>query len=125
MANLKVSDLIANAQDLNGIKVINKKMLGMQIDTLKYLCDTIKERLDDFIAVFACINDNKSNFMVCVGTKTIKRGLNAGKIVKSIAQLAGGNGGGKPDFAMAGIKDLSKIDYALSQTEHIIQENLK
>lgn len=125
LANLKVSDLITNAQELNGIKVINKKMLGMQIDTLKYMCDTIKEKLDDFIAVFACINDNKSNFMVCIGEKAIQKGLNAGKIVKSIAQLTGGNGGGKPDLAMAGIKDLSKIDYALSQTENIIKENLK
>lgn len=125
LANLKISNFISNSKDVCGIKLIIEKVPGTSIDVLKLMCDSIKNRLDNFIAVFVCVNDSKAKLMVCIGTETIKKGLNAGKIVKSIAQLTGGNGGGKPDMAIAGVKDLNKIDYALSQVESIIKENLK
>ena len=59
-----------------------------------------------------------------VGKEALAKGLNAGKIVRAVAQITGGNGGGKPDMAMAGAKDLTKVDEALAAVESIIREML-
>lgn len=124
LSKVRINEFIKNAKDIGGIKVISEKVSGMQADALKSMCDAIKDQMDDFVAVFACTNNYKATFIACIGKKTLKKGLNAGQIVKTVAQLTGGNGGGKPDMAMAGAKDLSKIAYALNQVENIIKEKL-
>jgi len=73
------------------------------------------------------IGSDGSKTMMAVGVSknAQARGLKAGALVKKIAAIAGGNGGGKPDFAMAGIRDTSKIDDALNAVEGIVKENLE
>ena len=65
-------------------------------------------------------NKDKISIAVGVGKEALQKGLNAGKIVKEVAKITGGNGGGKPDFAMAGAKDKSKITEALSSVQDIV-----
>ena len=84
----------------------------------------VKDKLDDFILALACSDDQKGNIAVAVGQKTLKKGAHAGKIVKAIAALADGNGGGKPDRAMAGVKNINKLADAISQSESIILKHL-
>ena len=70
------------------------------------MCDQIREQTESMVAVLACVNGEKANIAVCVGKQALEAGLSAGKIVREVAKLAGGSGGGRPEFAMAGVKTL-------------------
>jgi alanyl-tRNA synthetase len=77
------------------------------------------------VAALIGINEGKASVAVTVGKDAMQRGAHAGKIAKAVAIIAGGNGGGRPNFAMAGAKDLTKLDEALKATEGIVQKMLK
>lgn len=90
-------------------------MDGSAPDALRKLGDSVKDRNEDIIALFAGIIGEKGT-LYCVCTKgAVEKGANAGKIVREIASLTGGKGGGKPDSAMAGIGDISKVDSAMNE----------
>ena len=77
------------------------------------------------MAVLVGLYSGKAILNVVVGDKAILKGMNAGKIVKEVAKIAGGNGGGKANFAMAGIKDMSKIEEALNSVKDIVKDLVK
>ena len=76
------------------------------------------------VVVLCGESGGKATFACRVGREALPLGLNAGKIVRAVAQLTGGNGGGKPDMAMAGAKDLSKIKEALAAVKDIVGESI-
>jgi alanyl-tRNA synthetase len=82
------------------------------------------DRNQKAVVVLGGVTGSKGTFACACGKEALALGLNAGKIVKAAAQLTGGNGGGKPDMAMAGAKDVSKIDEALSAVKDIVAESL-
>ena len=88
------------------------------------MCDKARDFSPNMVAVFAGTHEGKANIAACVGKDAVKAGVNAGKIVKKAAQIAGGNGGGRPDSAMAGAKDLTKLDSALAEVENIVANML-
>ena len=77
------------------------------------------------IAVLAGINEGKANIAACVAKDALQKGVNAGQIVRQVAQIAGGNGGGKADSVMAGAKDLNKLEEALASVEKIVANMIK
>ena len=93
-------------------------------DALRTMCDQVREAAPDTVAVFVAVQGGKATLAATVGSQAKAAGLNAGKIVKAVAQLTGGNGGGKPDFAMAGAKDLTKLDEALMAAPSIVEAML-
>lgn len=119
LLNYEMEDILKDAIDLNGIKVLVKK-LNYDVPTTKNLIDTVKEKLKSCILVFATVNDGKAAILSGV-TKDLVGKYSAGNLVKYAATLAGGNGGGKPDFAQAGAKDIEKIDEALEKTKEYIE----
>lgn len=94
---------------------------------LRSMCDKAKEQGDNIVAVFAGVSKEKGtgSFACCVGKDALSHGAHAGNIVRQVAAVAGGSGGGKPDSAMAGAKDISKISEALEKTASIVEEMLK
>lgn len=115
IANSEVSAIFDNAQEVNGVKLVSARMDGSAPDTLRKLGDSVRDRNEDIIALFAGIVGEKGT-LYCVCTKgAVAKGANAGKIVREIASLTGGKGGGKPDSAMAGIGDISKTDSAMNE----------
>jgi len=114
-----MGDLTANASEINGIKVFSATLEGTVGDNLRKAGDDIKSKYDSFIAVLAGHADGKGNFLCICSKEAIEKGANAGQIVKQIAAIAGGKGGGKPDSAMAGIADISKIGEALAALNDI------
>ena len=92
----------------------------MKPDGARNLCDTVKSKYPDSVAVFAAVNDGKLNFVASAGADAVKAGAHAGNILKEISAIAGGKGGGRPDSAMSGGKDLDKVDEALSKVEEIL-----
>ena len=116
-----MGDLTAGASEINGIKVFSAVLEGTVGDGLRKAGDDIKSKYDSFIAVLAGHSDGKGNFLCICSKEAIEKGANAGQIVKQIAAIAGGKGGGKPDSAMAGIADLAKIPEALSALGGIVE----
>jgi alanyl-tRNA synthetase len=95
--------------DVKGVKVIARRVSGLEKGALRGLSDSLRDRLGSGIVVIASENDGKVALVVSV-TKDLTSRIQAGRIVKEIAPIVGGGGGGRPDFAEAGGKDPSKID---------------
>ena len=117
-----MGDITSGAAEINGIKVFSATLEGTVGDSLRKAGDDIKSKYDSFIAVLAGHADGKGNFLCICSKEAIEKGANAGNIVKQIAAIAGGKGGGKPDSAMAGIADISKISEALAALPGIVSK---
>ena len=89
------------------------------------MADKIRDKMPEAVAVFADRNGESVTFAVTAGKSAIDAGVMSGKVVSAVAAVAGGKGGGRPDFAMAGAKDISKIAEALASTEEIVKSMLK
>ena len=124
IASMRMDGLFANAHEIEGLKIITALFSGTEASALRTMCDKIREQAPNVVAVLACTNNGKGNIAVVLGKEAQNKGLNAGKLVKEVAQVTGGNGGGKPDFAMAGAKDLTKIDEALAAVEEFVAKML-
>ena len=125
LAAIEVESLVDNASCVGETKLIIKKFEGVKPDELRTMGDKVRDKCADSVAVFASVNGEKGTIFVAVGKDALAKGANAGRIVKAVAQVTGGNGGGKPDNAMAGAKDLSKLDEALAKAEEIVAEFIK
>ena len=124
LAANKIDGLFENAQDVEGIKIMAAYFSGTGSDTLRSMCDKIRDKAPNTVAALVGASDGKITLAVSCGKNAQERGLKAGALVKAIAAVAGGNGGGKPDFAMAGIKDATKVDEALAAVAGIVRSAL-
>ncbi len=127
LTDLKSADIFSAPEQIGAVKLIIARAEDMSADDIRSLGDKAKEQGDDVVAVIACVNNEKgsANIAVACGKAAVAAGANAGAIVRAVAQLAGGNGGGKPDFAMAGAKDLAKLDDAVAAASGIVSSMLK
>ncbi|MBQ4100873.1 MAG: alanine--tRNA ligase, partial [Oscillospiraceae bacterium] len=125
VAESKLDSIFANAKDVAGISMITASFKDMATDALKAMADKIKDKSANIVAVISSQNAEKANLMVVCGADAVKAGLHAGKLVKEIATLTGGSGGGRPDSAMAGVGDVSKLDEAIAKSYEIIENALK
>ena len=119
IASGKLNDILKNTVAVNNLKVATA-VLNANADELKKMADTVKADNKDTVAVFASVSGEKITFCVGCGKAAVKQGAHAGNAVREIAKIAGGNGGGKPDLAMAGGKDISKLDEAMEKAVGII-----
>ena len=124
MAAAKVDGLFENAADVDGVRIISAYLTGTGADALREMVDKVRDKAPNAVTVLVGSDGGKTMMAVGVSANAKARGLKAGVLVKKIAAIAGGNGGGKPDFAMAGIRDVSKIDEALNAVPQIVQEEL-
>jgi len=125
LAGMQTESMMSGAVDVKGVSVITAKLAGVSADDLRTMGDKVKDKNPCTVAVFASVNGEKASLFACAGKEAIAKGANAGAIVKAVAQLTGGNGGGKPDAAMAGAKDVSKIDDALAAVAGIVSDIIK
>ncbi len=125
LAGSKLDDIIKDSITVGDIKIATKALKDVLPDALRQMTDTAKAENDDLVTVLAAINGEKITFCVSCGKLALQNGAHAGNLVREIAKLTGGNGGGKPDSAMAGGKDASKIEEALSKAPEILKSQLK
>ena len=123
-ANSKISEmqteaLFAGMKQVGAYKLLTAKV-EMRPDAARLLGDTVKAKYADAVAVFAAVADGKLGFVVAAGPEAVKAGAHAGNILREVAAICGGKGGGRPDSAMGGGTDLSKIDAALAKVEEIL-----
>lgn len=122
IANAKLASIIENAEEINGIRIASAKLEDTAPDMLRKLGDSIKDKNEAAVALFAGINGEKGTFYCVCTPEAVKKGANAGKIVKETAALTGGKGGGKPDSAMAGAGNIAEIDKALAAFKEIVNK---
>uniref|UniRef100_UPI003FED680D alanine--tRNA ligase n=1 Tax=Gemmiger formicilis TaxID=745368 RepID=UPI003FED680D len=124
MAAAKIDGLFENAADIDGVRIVSAYLTGTGADTLRDMVDKVRDKAPNAVTVLIGSDGNKTMMAVGVSKNAMARGLKAGALVKKIAAIAGGNGGGKPDFAMAGIRDTSKIDDALNAVPEIVKAEM-
>ncbi len=125
LTKLKSADALSKPVDIDGLEVYVARLDGITPDALRSMGDDIKSTNDNAVAVIAGINGEKASIVAVCGKNAVAKGVKAGDVVREVAKLAGGGGGGRPDSAMAGAKDLSKLDSALSSAINIIKGFIK
>ncbi len=125
LSALNIDSLIAQSQMINGIRVIKGKFTSTNSETLKTMCDRVNDKAPDTVAVLFGIDGDKANIAVACGKEARAMGAHAGKIIKQIAEFVSGRGGGKPERAMAGVGDITKIDLALDKSEETVLSFIK
>ena len=125
IAAAKIDGLFDAAEDVDGVRIVTAFFSGTGSDALRSMCDKIRDKAPNVVAALIGSDAGKTTLAVSVSKNAQARGLKAGLLAKQVAAIAGGNGGGKPDFAMAGIRDNTKIDEALAAVAGIVKAELE
>ena len=112
-------------EDIQGVPVLKTILTDASMDTLREMADKFRQKYNSGVAVLASSQDEKPILIAAVTEDLVERGLHAGKLVKQVASVVGGGGGGRPSLAQAGGKDASKLAEALDQVSVYIRENLQ
>ena len=120
LSEIKTEGLLSSIKAVGRLKLLTARVDGMRVDGVRGLCDTVKSKYSDAVCVFAAVSDGKLNFVAAAGADAVKAGAHAGNILKEISAICGGKGGGRPDSAMSGGKDIDKIPEALAAVEKIV-----
>ena len=116
----EVDDMVKEAKDIGGVKLVTKEFKDYNINDLRNLSDDIKAQHKGIVMVFATVNGPKVTFLVSITDDLLAKGLHAGNMIKQIAAACGGGGGGKADMAQAGAKDPTKISAAFKVAEELL-----
>lgn len=124
LAKEAAGDITADATEIAGIKVLVKRLSDVDMNGMRDLGDEAKEKLGDSVIVFACENAGKANLVAMASDVAVKKGAHAGNLIKEIASLVGGGGGGRPNMAQAGGKNPAGIDDALEKAKECIANQI-
>jgi alanyl-tRNA synthetase len=116
---------LANVPQVNGVPVLAALLPNADADTLRAMTDRFRQRYPSGVVVVASAPENKPVIIAAVTEDLVKRGLNAGDLVKTVAQVVGGGGGGRPTLAQAGGKDGARLPEALTKVNEYVQAKLK
>ena len=123
LASIQFGKFIENAKEVKGVKVVSAMLSDIKADVMRTMGDQVKEKWPDAVAILVSMGEKSQMLCVC-GKEAVARGAHAGKIVKEISAMTGGKGGGRPDNAMAGIGDNTKIDEALLSLPKLLEKML-
>ncbi|MGI5859837.1 MAG: alanine--tRNA ligase [Tepidanaerobacteraceae bacterium] len=118
--NFEIDEILKKKQCINGVNIISIKTEGKDIDDLRKMSDALRQKMKTGIIVLGNIKGDKIIFIAAVTEDLTRKGYHAGKIIKSVAKIADGSGGGKPGFAQAGGKNPAKLDEALASVSKVI-----
>jgi alanyl-tRNA synthetase len=122
LANLQVDSLIEQAREINGVKVAAARVEHLDAKALRNFADVVRDKLRSGIVVLGTVSDDRVSLVATV-TKDLTKTYHAGNILKEVAAIVGGSGGGRPDMAQAGGKEPGKLAEALEQVFRIVQKN--
>ena len=125
LASGSTDGIISDSKQVGAVKVATAQLKGMSLEAARALGDDLKAKAPDMVAVLAAENDDKTQIIAVCGADAVKAGAHAGNILKAVAALTGGKGGGRPDSAMGGAGDKSKVAEALEKAAEIVGGMLK
>ncbi len=120
LARLRTESLLGQVEEINGVNVLVARVPSSRIEILREMADFIRDKLKSVILVLGTISEGRPVFLAAVTPDLVSRGYDAGRIVREVARVAGGGGGGKPNLAQAGGKDKEKLDEALRLVKNLI-----
>ena len=117
-------EMLRGGKDVKGLRVVTCAKENCDANTLRQLGDVLRDKCSNVVAVVASVNGDKITFQCVCGKEAVQKGVKAGDIIRSITAIAGGKGGGKPDSAMGGGNDVTKLNDALAAVENFVSEKL-
>lgn len=121
LGSIEAGSIVDQAVDVDGIKLLAAQVSAADMDSLRGIVDEMKVKLGSAVIVLGSVSDEKVNLVAAVTPDLIARGLHAGKLIKETAAICGGGGGGRPDMAQAGGKEVSKLSEALQNVEKLVR----
>ena len=125
IAAKEAKDVLGSAETVGDFRILTKTVQGMTADEMRTLADTLKDKLGDGLIVLASVQNGAVTLLAAATDGAVKRGAHAGNIIKNIAPLVKGGGGGRPNMAQAGGKDPSGIDAAFLKAREVFSEQVK
>ena len=116
----QIQSILQSGKEVKGMTLVTACLKNTGSDALRTMCDRARDENPNIVIVIAGINEGKANFAAAVGKEALKKGAHAGNIVREVAKITGSGGGGRPDSAMAGVKDIQKIEEALGAVEGLL-----
>ena len=117
-------EMLKNGRDVKGLRVVTCSREGCDANTLRQLGDVLRDKCSNVVAVVASVNGDKITFQCVCGKDAVAKGVRAGDIIRNITAIAGGKGGGKPDSAMGGGNDVSRLNDALNAVEGFVNDKI-
>lgn len=121
LGNIEAGNLVSKVTEVNGVSVLVSKVQGTDMNNLRNMADDLKQKLGSGIVVLGSPAEGKVNLIAGVTNDLIQKGYHAGKLIKEVASICGGGGGGRPDMAQAGGKDPAKLDAALESVKEWVK----
>lgn len=125
LASGSQDDILKNAKEIKGIKLVSGVLKDIDGGSLRDLADKLRDKIQEGLVVLASVTEGKVQFVAMATKEAVAKGAHCGKIIKEIAALAGGGGGGRPDMAQAGGKNPEKAEEAISKVEDILSSLVK
>ncbi len=125
LAQEALGDVMGQVQEIKGVKLLATKVDGVDMNGLRDLGDQLKGKLGEGVVVIASVADGKVNLMATATDGALKQGAHAGNLIKGIAALVGGGGGGRPNMAQAGGKNPAGVDAALAEAAKVLEGQIK
>lgn len=117
-----VDSFLAEASVVNGVRVVARQVMAKDMDSLRQIADTVKDKLQSGVIVLGAVVEDKVNLVAMVTDDLVRQKLHAGNLIKEVAKLTGGGGGGRPQMAQAGGKDPSKLAAALERVVKLVEQ---
>jgi alanyl-tRNA synthetase len=123
LARQRFNEMIGSLESVNGVQGLFAQLEGVALDNLREMADWFRGKVKSGVLVLGSVADDRPQLVVAVTDDLTKKGLHAGNIIKAIAPIIGGGGGGRPTMAQAGGKDSSKLPEALEAARKLIAQN--
>ncbi|MBI2887425.1 MAG: alanine--tRNA ligase [Chloroflexi bacterium] len=120
----QVEELLGRVSAVDGVSLLSARVAAPDFETLRDMADLLRARMQSGVIVLGAVFGERPNFLAAVTKDLVERGLNAGALVKEVASVAGGGGGGRPELAQAGGRDASKLDEALQRAPALLRKSL-
>ncbi len=124
LAHESLGDVMNQVREINGVKVLAAKVGDVDMNGLRGLGDQLKDKLGEGVIVLASVQEGKVSLMATATSEALKKGAHAGNLIKAIAALVGGGGGGRPNMAQAGGKNPAGVDAALEKVYEAAEEQI-
>jgi alanyl-tRNA synthetase len=120
----EVDRFLFGGHDIGGLKILTVNVPGADAGKLRQIGDTLRDKASNVVAVLSTATEDKITFLAVCGKDAVAKGIKAGDLVKQVCSICGGSGGGKPDSAMGGGKDVMKLDDALASVDDFVASKL-
>jgi alanyl-tRNA synthetase len=125
LAKDALGDVMDQVCEVNGVRLLASRLEGVDMNGLRDLGDQLREKIGEGVVLLASVNEGKVSLMAAVTDGAMKQGAHAGNLIKGIAALVGGGGGGRPNMAQAGGKNPAGVDAALEKAKEVLAAQIQ